>query len=70
MTNGFLDVIFVKTCVHEEPLFNPNDEFLSISKNDWIEMTKETFNKVFKNSAIKRAGFDGIKRNIEFIKRK
>lgn len=55
---------------HKEPLFNSDDEFLSISKNDWIEMTKETFNKVFKNSAIKRAGFDGIKRNIEFIKRK
>ena len=55
---------------HQEPLFNPNDEFLSMSKNDWIEMTKETFNKVFKNSALKRSGFDGIKRNIEFIKRK
>ena len=55
---------------HNEPLFNPKDEFLSISKNDWIEMTKETFNKVFKNSALKRTGFDGIKRNIEFIKRK
>lgn len=55
---------------HNEPLFNPKDEFLSISKNDWIEMTKETFNKVFKNSAVKRAGFDGIKRNIEFIKKK
>ena len=55
---------------HQEPLFNSNHEFLSISKNDWIEMTKETFNKVFKNSALKRSGFDGIKRNIEFIKRK
>ena len=55
---------------HKEPLFNSNDEFLSMNKNDWIEMTKETFNKVFRNSAIKRAGFDGIKRNIEFIKRK
>ena len=55
---------------HQEPLFESNKDFLSISKNDWIEMTKETFNKVFKNSAIKRAGFDGIKRNIEFIKRK
>ena len=53
---------------HNEPLFNPDNEFLSMSKNDWIEMTKETFNKVFKNSAVKRAGFDGIKRNIEFIK--
>ena len=55
---------------HKEPLFNSDDEFLSMNKNDWIDMTKETFNKVFKNSAIKRAGFDGIKRNIEFIKRK
>ncbi len=55
---------------HQEPLFESNKDFLSISKNDWIEMTKETFNKVFKNSAIKRAGFNGIKRNIEFIKRK
>ena len=55
---------------HQEPLFNSNEEYLSISKNDWIEMTKETFNKVFKNSPIRRAGFDGIKRNIEFIKRK
>ena len=55
---------------HNEPLFNPKDEFLSISKNDWNEMTKETFNKIFKNSAVKRAGFDGIKRNIEFIKKK
>ncbi len=55
---------------HKEPLFNSDGEFLSMSKNDWIEMTKETFNKVFRNSAIKRAGFDGIKRNIEFIKRK
>ena len=78
MTIGFLDVIFVKMYVHgigflnhiKEPLFNSDDEFCLSNKNDWIEMTKETFNKVFKNSAIKRAGFDGIKRNIEFIKRK
>ena len=55
---------------HSEPLFNNDDKFLSMNKSDWIEMTKETFNKVFKNSAIKRAGYDGIKRNIEFIKRK
>ena len=48
----------------------PWNKFSSISKNDWIEMTKETFNKVFKNSAVKRAGFGGIKRNIEFIKKK
>jgi epoxyqueuosine reductase len=51
---------------HQEPLFNPNPEILSMSKNDWKEITEETFKKVFKNSPLKRAKFKGIKRNISF----
>ena len=54
---------------HNEPLFNPDEKFLSMSKNEWLEITKETFDKVFKNSPIKRTGYDGLKRNIKFIKR-
>ncbi len=53
---------------HNEPLFNPNPELLSYSKNDWEEITTETFNKVFKNSAVKRTKFEGLKRNIDFLK--
>jgi hypothetical protein len=33
---------------------------ISLSKNDWKEITKETFKKVFKNSLLKRAKFEGI----------
>jgi len=53
---------------HSEPLFNPNPELLSFSKKDWTEITEETFKKVFKNSPIKRTKFDGLKRNIKFLK--
>ena len=31
-------------------------------------MTEETFNKVFKHSAVKRTKYKGLKRNLEFIK--
>ena len=53
---------------HNEPLFNPNPELLSFSKRDWDEITNETFNKVFKNSAVKRTKFEGFKRNIDYLK--
>jgi len=53
---------------HNEPLFNTSNELLSFSKKDWEEITNDTFNKVFKNSAIKRTKFEGFKRNIDFLK--
>ncbi|KIX20942.1 epoxyqueuosine reductase [Flavobacterium sp. 316] len=52
---------------HNEPLFNPNKELLSFSKKDWEEITKDTFNKVFKNSAVKRTKLEGLQRNISFL---
>ena len=53
---------------HNEPLFQPKPELLNFSKKDWQELTKETFNKVFKNSAVKRTKFEGLMRNMEFLK--
>ena len=53
---------------HSEPLFNPNPDLLSFTKKDWTEMTEETFRIVFKNSPIKRTKFEGLKRNILFMK--
>lgn len=52
---------------HSEPLFSPNEEVLSFSKKDWIEITEETFRVVFKNSPLKRTKFEGLKRNIKFL---
>ena len=54
---------------HSEPLFNPNKEILNFSKKDWIEITDETFKKVFKNSAVKRTKLQGFHRNIDFLER-
>ena len=53
---------------HEEPLFNPHPELLQMTSNDWTELTAETFQKVFKDSAVKRTKLEGLTRNIEFLK--
>lgn len=52
---------------HSESLLNPKEEILSFSKQDWIDITEETFGKVFQKSAVKRTKFEGFKRNIEFV---
>ncbi|NJX16079.1 tRNA epoxyqueuosine(34) reductase QueG [Tamlana crocina] len=53
---------------HNEPLFNPHPELLSMSKKDWEEITEDTFRKVFKKSAVKRTKYAGLTRNIKFLK--
>ena len=54
---------------HNEPLFSPNSEVINYTQKNWEEITQETFNIIFKNSAIKRTGFKGFKRNISFLKK-
>lgn len=46
---------------HSEPAFGPNTELLGMNNRDWVEMTAEVFGKVFKGSAVKRAGLDKLK---------
>jgi epoxyqueuosine reductase len=53
---------------HKEPLFNPHPELLSLTKKDWEDITDDVFKKVFKDSAVKRTKFTGLKRNIDFLK--
>ena len=53
---------------HNEPLFNPHPELLSNSKKEWEEITKEVFNEIFRKSAAKRTKYEGLKRNIQFLK--
>ena len=53
---------------HKEPLFNPHPELLSMTKKDWKDITEDVFKKVFKDSAVKRTKFSGLKRNIDFLK--
>ncbi len=49
---------------HKEPDFNALNGILEMTNRDWEEMTEEVFVKVFKDSSLKRPGFEGIKRNV------
>lgn len=48
--------------------FTPIREILNFSKNDWEELTEESFKIIFKKSPLKRSKFAGIKRNLKFLK--
>lgn len=57
----------LKSEPHSEPGFEPHTDLLKLSKNEWYQMEQPLFNSLFKNSAVKRTGFGGIKRNLQFI---
>jgi epoxyqueuosine reductase len=50
-----------------EPEFQPSEQLLSMKENDWKNLTKTEFEALFKHSAMQRAGYEGLKRNIEFL---
>lgn len=52
---------------HNEPAFNPHESLLKMSKADWEDLTEEVFREIFRNSAVKRTKFEGLKRNIKFL---
>ncbi len=56
--------------INSEPLFNNNNGLLNFSEVEWQDMSEETFNVIFKHSAVKRTKYKGLKRNLKFIKPK
>ena len=50
---------------HQHEEFNPKEGFSDI---EWTELTQDIFNEFFKKSAVKRTKYNGLKRNIEFVK--
>ncbi|MEJ2161782.1 MAG: tRNA epoxyqueuosine(34) reductase QueG [Robiginitalea sp.] len=53
---------------HKEPAFAPGEGLLEFDKREWEELTESVFQRVFKNSAVKRTKFKGLQRNIAFVK--
>lgn len=53
---------------HEEPAFEPQEDLMKMSRREWMEITEEVFQKLFKGSAVKRTRFKGLKRNLDFLK--
>ncbi len=48
--------------------FSPIPSILNFTTADWEELTEENFKLIFRDSPIKRTKFQGIKRNLQFIK--
>lgn len=54
---------------HAESEFNPKNELLNMTKGEWKELTHEVFDELFRGSAVKRTGFEGLIRNIRFLEK-
>lgn len=54
---------------HQEPAFEPKEDLLKMSEQDWHEITEEVFDKRFGHSALKRTKYAGLRRNLEFLKK-
>ena len=48
-----------------EQAFQPSEALQKMTADDWESLTEEQYRTLFKGSAVKRAKFDGLKRNIE-----
>ena len=48
-----------------EEKFQPSEKLLALRKTDWQNLDENHFKELFGKSAVKRAGFEGLKRNIE-----
>jgi epoxyqueuosine reductase len=56
---------FSKT--HDEPRFEPQSLFIEMQQKEWQEITSDVFQTLFNKSAIKRAKYEGLMRNIRFL---
>jgi len=50
---------------NHETEFTPTNNILEMTKSDWDEITEDVFVKLFKDSPLKRTGFEGMKSNIK-----
>ncbi len=54
---------------HKEKKFCFSPELVSMTKTKWEKLAIKEFNIIFNKSAVKRAKFRGLKRNIDFLKK-
>ena len=52
---------------HNEPAFEPLPLLMEIDKEGWEKMEQDQFSHLFRKSAVKRAKFAGLRRNIDFL---
>ena len=50
------------------PELQPSDDLLAMNRAKWKKLSVEDYQKLFKGSAVKRAKYDGLMRNIKAVK--
>lgn len=55
---------------HTEPEFIPKPELMSMDPDEWQEMNEVVFERLFEGSAVKRAKYEGLARNVRFLRTK
>jgi epoxyqueuosine reductase len=52
---------------HAEEQLLPNPELLSMTREEWQDISEPIFHQLFEGSAVKRTKYEGLKRNIRFL---
>lgn len=50
-----------------EPLLQPREELLGMTRQKWENLTVDDYRRLFKGSAVKRAKYEGLTRNIKAL---
>ena len=54
---------------HTEPAFEPASGLLELTRREWEEMERDHYELLFKDSPVKRAGFEKLKATVEVLKK-
>ncbi|MCF8229811.1 MAG: tRNA epoxyqueuosine(34) reductase QueG [Bacteroidales bacterium] len=54
---------------HQEKDFTPSETLVKMNKADWENLKQDDFEMLFEGSAVKRAKYSGLKRNIHFVQK-
>jgi len=55
---------------HKTPEFNQSADLENMTREDWLSLTPDRFNELFRRSPIKRAKFEGLMNNMKLIPEK
>jgi epoxyqueuosine reductase len=52
---------------HTEPWLMPRPGLLEMTGEEWMDLDEASFDRLFEGSAVKRAGYRGLRRNLDFL---
>jgi epoxyqueuosine reductase len=52
---------------HSEPWLDPIPGLLAMNRQEWVDLEEKQYDRLFEGSAVKRANFTGLRRNLDFL---